>query len=418
MISRWKLAVAALAALALAPAAALGFETIDGLPYPSAGAFPAYAAESGSPTRVWAQAGVMYDSNAFRLSDSTDTQAALGDSQRDDFVMRYGLGIGHTARVVGRQRVNLEARFEYFDYLHYNILDNYAYGLTGEWLWEFTNDWSGTLGATRDYDPVDPGATQRPVSDVVIVDRIYATAAYRFAPNWRVRGGAEAAQGQRTGDRDEAETDGRSLRLGLDYFTPLGNSIGVEWREARGDAPVSRTGDFLNNEFTESEVALLVTYTAGAQLRLAGRLGRTERTYTELPVAPFDDTTWRATMTWLPEAKLNFVVDAAREPRAVLDVDATHVVVTRFAFGPNWAPTAKLVFSARFVSERSQYQSTETTALILRDETLRLLRFGAGWEPVRRVRIGAGLDIGERTANTIGRDYDYYAVMANARYDW
>ena len=181
---------------------------------------------------------------------------------------------------------------------------------------------------------------------------------------------------------------------------------------------MSRTGDFLNNEFTESEVALLVTYTAGAQLRFAGRLGRTERTYTELPVEPFDDTTWRATMTWLPEAKLNFVVDAAREPRAVLDVDATHVVVTRFAFGPNWAPTAKLVFSARFARERNQYQSTETTALVLRDETLRLLRFGAGWEPVRRIRIGAGLDIGERAANTIGRDYDYYAVMANARYDW
>ena len=72
------------------------------------------------------------------------TQAALGDSQRDDFVMRYGVGIGHTARVYGRQRVNLEARAEYYDYLHYNVLDNYAYGLTGEWLWEFTNDWSGT----------------------------------------------------------------------------------------------------------------------------------------------------------------------------------------------------------------------------------------------------------------------------------
>jgi hypothetical protein len=99
-------------------------------------------------------------------------------------------------------------------------------------------------------------------------------------------------------------------------------------------------------------------------------------------------------------------------------VDATHVVTTRFGFGPNWAPTAKLVFTARLVRERQQYQSTETSALIARDETLRLLRFGAGWEPVRRIRIGAGLDIGERTANTLGRDYDYYAVMGNVRYDW
>jgi hypothetical protein len=417
MMARWKFMAAA---LALAPAAALGFDTIDGLPYPSTGAFPAYPVEPGYPLRLWAQAGLMYDSNVFRLSDSTDTRAALGEPERDDFVMRYGTGIGYTARVAGRQRVNLEARIEYFDYQNYNVLDDYAYGLAGEWLWEFTNDVSGTLGATRDRDPVDPGATQRPVSDVVITDRLYGTAAYRFAANWRARAGVEAAQAERTGDRDEIDARARALRLGIDYVTPLANAIGVEWRETRGDAPVSPLIDptVTDTEFRETEVAVLATYNPGAQMRFSGRLGRTERTYRELPVEPFEGTTWRAALTWLPEAKLNFVVDAAREPRAVLDVDATHVVVSRFAFGPNWAPTAKLVFSARYVRERQQYQSTETSALIPRDETLRLLRFGAGWEPMRRIRLGAGLDLGERTANTLGRDYDYYAVMANARYDW
>jgi hypothetical protein len=416
MISRWKFAVAA---LALAPTAALGFETVDFLPYPSSGAFLAYPNERAYPLRLWAQVGLMYDSNPFRLSDSTDTQAALGESQRDDLVVRYGTGIGYTARVAGRQSVNLEARVEYYDYQNYSVLDNYAYGLTGEWLWEFTNDVRGTLGVRRDYDPADPGATQRPVNDVVTIDRIYATAVYRFAARWRARVGAEAEYGERTGDREDVETRGRTWRLGIDYVTPLANAIGVEWRETRGDAPASiPAGAFLDNEFTEREVALVVTYNPGAQLRLSGRLGHTERTYSELPVEPFEGTTWRAALTWLPEAKLNFVVDAAREPRAVLDVDATHVVETRFGFGPNWAPTAKLVFSARFVRERRQYQSTETTALIQRDETLRVLRFGAGWEPMRRIRIGGGLDFGERTANTLGRDYDYYAVMANARYDW
>jgi hypothetical protein len=415
MSSRWKLA---LAALALAPAAALGFEAVDTLPFPSTGAFPAYPLERTYPTRIWAQAGLMYDSNAFRLSDSTDAQAVLGESQRDDFVMRYGAGIDYTARVVGRQSVHLGARAEYFDYINYSVLDGAAYGLVGEWLWEFTNDWRGVLGYERSYDPADPGSTQRPVKDVITEDRFYATAIYRFAPNWRATAGADAVRGQRTGDRDDVDTRARSLRLGIDYVTPLANAVGVEWRETRGDAPVTTTGDFFDNEFTETELALLVTYNVGAQLRLAGRLGHTRHTYSELPVEPFDDTTWRGALTWLPEAKLNFVAEASREPRAVLDVDATHVVVTTFGFGPNWAPTAKLVFTVRLARERQQYQSTETSALIARDETRRLLRFGAGWEPVRRIRVGAGLDIGERTANTLGRDYDYYAVMGNVRYDW
>jgi hypothetical protein len=409
--------------LALAPATVLAFEGVDLLPYPSLGAFPeAYPPEPVYPTRVWAQVGTMYDSNPFRLADSVDPNAALGHSEKSDGIVRLGGGVGHTQRVFGRQSVNLEARGEYRDYLRFNQLDHFAYGLLAEWLWELGNDFSGTVGYGRERGLADPGEAQQVIRDMVTTDRLFATANYRLGPSVRLRAGADAGRGERSGDRPDADTDSQTLRAGIDYVSPLVNTIGLEARETQGSSPVSPTvdptGQFADNEYVERELAVVATYRLGEQLRFLGRVGQTERSHTELPIDEFSGTTYRGRVDWLPTPKVGMQFDFYREPRTVLEIDATHVLVEGAAFGPRWAPTAKLVFYAQFVNERRKYNSTADPTLPLRDETLRTWRFAAGWEPQRHIKLGAGLDYGERTSNTLDRDYDYVQVMLNARYDW
>ena len=408
--------------LALTPAAASAFETVDAIPYPSLGGFPeAYPRGDVYPLDLWAQAGIMLDSNAFRLADGTDARAVLGKKEKWDAVMRYGLGGGVRQRVFGRQTVRLSARGDYYDYQRYNTLDHFAYGLLGEWLWEFGENLTGTAGYERTNGLADPAEVQRPLKDEITADRLYATAAYRITPDWRLHGGADKARAERTGDRDEINTDYTTTRLGLSYLTPLGNTLGVEGRRSEGSAPVSEiidpTGQFANNDFTESEVAVFLTYNLGAQLLVGGRVGRTKRSYSEVPVEAFNSTTYRAHADWRPGTKIGFLFEVYREPRAVLEIDATHVDARGIAFGPRWAPTAKLVFYARLSNENREFQALEP-GLPNRDETARTIRLGAGWEPQRHIRIGAGIDYGERSSNTAGRDYDYKAVILNARYDF
>jgi hypothetical protein len=160
-----------------------------------------------------------------------------------------------------------------------------------------------------------------------------------------------------------------------------------------------------------------VTYNLGAQLLVGGRVGRTKRTYSELPLEEFNSTTYRAHADWRPGTKIGFLFEVYREPRAVLEIDASHVDTRGVAFGPRWAPTAKLVFYATLRNEQREYQALEA-GLPSRDETARTLRLGAGWEPQRHIRIGAGIDYGERSSNIGGRDYDYTALILNARYDF
>ena len=66
----------------LAPATALAFETVDRLPFPSEGRFPAWPGDPERPWTVFAYGGAMYDSNPFRLPSGEDS----------DMVTRLGFG--------------------------------------------------------------------------------------------------------------------------------------------------------------------------------------------------------------------------------------------------------------------------------------------------------------------------------------
>lgn len=419
MISRW---IRAACLLALAPATALAFEAVDSILLPQRGGFGAYAPDPIYPTNLWYQVGVMWDSNPFGISEGTNTRQALGDDQKSDTIMRFGVGANYTQRVFGRQSVRLGARADAFKYFNYSQVDNIGYGLAADWLWEIGNDLSGAVGYGRTRGLADLSEAQRVTKDYITSDRVYANGAWQVGPSWRLRGDISRGASERSGDREGVDATINSVVVGIDYVTTLANTFGVQWRETRGNAPVTPLldpgGQFTNNEYKEHEVDFVVGYNLGAQLRIGGTVGRAERTYSELPVAPFSGPVYRGRVDWLPGYKTVFTLEAYRAARAVLDVDATHVVVRGAAFGPSWAPTAKLVFTARLVQERREYQSTDDPGLTARDETVRLLRLGAGWEPQRHYSITGAIEYGERTSNILGRDFNHVALMANFRYDW
>jgi hypothetical protein len=403
-------AICAAGLLAVAPIAAFAFETVDTLPWPSTGAFPVYGGGAAYPWGFYVETGAMYDDNVLRRP---------ADEQSDSIIRLAG-GLRSLYRVYGRQRLALDARVEGNKYVRFNDLDHIAYGLRADWLWELGNDLSGTAGYRRTHRLADPAETGSSRKEMITEDRVHVLGAYRLGPNVRLTGGAE--YGNASGfERLASVESGVSLRGGIEYVTPLGNSLGVEARRTRGDAPVSADlgiGAFPDNRFTLTEYAARLSYGASTDLHITGRLGRTEIEYTDLPARNFSGTTGRGGVAWRPGVKVLLVLEVYKEPAAILDADALYVLRKGVGFGPSWSPTVKLVFAARMIEERRQYQGDPTIALgaPLRDETLRFIRFGAGWEPERRWQLGASFDYGERESNTLGRNYVFHAVVANVRY--
>lgn len=390
------------------PGAALAFETVDTLPWPSLGRFPAYEPDARPPTTLWVQGGLMRDDNILRLESGG----------QGDWVTRVGAGLRHEQRIIGRQRVVAEARTDYYGFYNNDELDHVGYSLLGSWNWEVGNDIAGTLYGGRDRRLIDISEAQAARRDIVTLTRFGGTAGVLVTPRLRVRGGAGTAWGERS-LAGEAETRGYTLSGGAEYVTPLANTLGFDIRSTRGDAPVPEVvaplGTFVNNDFREREIALVATYSPQPALRSEWRLGRTKRTYTQLQGRDFEGTTYRMAAEWLPGNKTSLGFEAFRQPRSIIDVAPGHVLATGVSFGPSWAATAKLVFSARLLRERREFQGDPNLALggIMRDEIIYGYRFGVGWEPQRQWQVGAAIDFGERESNFVGRDYDYTAVTLN-----
>ena len=399
----------------LAPHAARAFETVDTLIWPSAGRFPAYPPEEVRPYEVFVEAGSMFDSNILRRNAGVEK----------DNVFRFGGGGRIDQRVVGRQMVRLEARGDAYVFDQFSDLNHFAYAGAATWLWELGNDFAGTLGYARTHRLASLTELQRAVKRMVTADDVFGTAAWRLGPHARLRGGLAYGRGKRETPGEENDTFGtRTATAGADWVTSLGNALGVEYRLSRGDAPISTaldpSGNFANNDYKEQEYALVATYVSSPMLRFSGRAGHTERTYTDLPNR-FSGATYRAGLEWFPGNKTLIALEAYREPRAVIDIVASHVLVRGFAFGPAWAPTAKTVLSLRFVNDHRQFIAADENVAplgTLVDETIRVIRIGLGWEPQRLVQVGLGLDRGNRESNTLGRNYNYTAAMANVRIIW
>jgi hypothetical protein len=407
------LAFVFLSLIAASPRPAVAFETVDTIPWPSAGAFPAYGYDTSYPTGLSARFGLLRDSNLVRQEAN----------RASDTVTRAGVAFRHDQRVIGRQRLIVEASGDAYYFDRFDDLNHFAYSALGDWRWEIGNNLSGSVVLGRTRRQADITETRAPVSDPVTTTRVGASGGYLVTPNVRLHAGVSSASAERR-RAAETETQAASWNAGIDYVSPLGNTLGVDYRRTTGDAPVPEfvapAGTFVNNDFRDTEVALVAAYTSLVQFRLVGRIGRTTRDYTELTGRNFEGTTGRVALEWLPGNKTILGFEAYKAPQSVVDIAAGHIVIRGVAFGPRWAATNKLVFSARMVREKRTFEGDPLLSFgaPLRSELLSLIRLGVGWEPRRHWQVGFGFDHGERASNFVGRDYQFNTLMANVTWTY
>jgi hypothetical protein len=401
--------LAAALSVTAAPSAR-AFEAVDTIPWPSRGGFPAYPADETRATGIMLDAGVMRDDNVLRTE--TGPQA--------DTITRVGGAVRHEQRIFGRQSLRLGARGDYYKYDHLSNLDHGAYALAGDWLWEVGNNLAGTLGAGYVQRQASLSETQAARLDLVKSATAGGTAAYLITPGLRLRGGLSGLKEERT-QAVKTESNAATATAALEYVSPLLNTIGLEYRSTQGQAPLA-VGATGNTDYVEHELAVVLTYALGSQLRFVGRLGHTGRDYEEENATQhnFSGATGRMALDWLPGTKTVLRFEAYREPRSVIDVAASHMLVSGVGFGPRWALTNKAVLAAQLVRERRVFDGDPSigAGITRRDELINLARISVGWEPARYWQVSAGFDHGERESNIVGRDYQFNAVMGNIAYVW
>lgn len=396
----------------IAPTPAFAFEAVDVLTPADSGVYPAYPSEPLPPYNLWGQFGMMYDSNILRRT--------TGDNH--ELLTRLGIGGRYDQRIVGRQSLHAEGRVDSYVYNQYSDLDNIGYGALAEWRYEVGNDLSGAIGVSRRRFQANLSEIQRPAYDPITETQFSANGRYVLGPHLGARAGAAFIDYVRP-SRADSNTKTTIVTGGIDWTTQLGNVVGLEYAQARGNAPVNELVDplgvFVNNDYTQRDIGLVATWAVGPTMRVAGRYGHTHREYSELPGRNFDGPTYDALFQWLPGNKTMLTVESEKHISSIIDIGASHVTVTGFAFGPGWAPTAKLNFQARFLKQHQVFEGDPQAQLgvaPLREEYVRGYRLGAYWEMTRQVHFQFSIDHGERESNLLGRNYSYNAGIANVRY--
>lgn len=413
------------AAVALCfPAAAPALQPLEEYHWPETGKFPGYPLEPDERMVQFSVfGGVDWDSNPFRLSDSTNPQTVLGTTEKSDTVGRYGIGL-KADLPSSRQRFLLDAQVINNDYDRFDVLDHTAYRAAAGWKWQAGDRWSGDIGYGQRRFLASLAELQAPIKDLVTEYRGYLSGGYLLTPRWKIRGAGDWTKW------DHGEPTQQTLNativsgtIGLDYVTPPGNYVGGQAKYSEGDYPNRQVvnGSLVDNNYKELEGSLVAHWVASGKSALDGRLGYTSRQHDEVPQRDFDGFTGRLGYDWFVGAKtlLNFA--GWREIRSTEDVSASYILAVGWGIGPSWAPTSKLIFQAKYIREDRDYRgdpNIELNGTPQREDTFRGVNLSAGYSPRRNLKFLLAAEYGERISNTLGRDYDFTAVSANAKFSF
>ncbi len=409
-------------ALLAAPTVVPAYQTTEDIVWPNTGRYPAYPAPEPDERIVepFVSGGVTWDSNLFRLSDAADTQATLGSTQKSD--TRYRLGAGIRANLAAsRQRVILEGRVDDDNFERFAFLNHTGYKASATWKWLAGPNGRGDLGYSRRRFLASLAELQAPLRDIITEDRAFGAATYLLTPRWRLRGGMEWLKFHHS-EPIRASLDSRtvSTTLGVDYLTPAGGTAGTQVKYSNGEFPQRQfvAGSLVDNRYDEVEASAVVSGYPGGKSHFDMRIGYTSRRHGQLSQRDFDGMTGRLDFDWTPTAKILLNAAVWREIRSIEDVSASYVLSQGFSLGPRWAPTSKLVFQARWVYEKRDFEGDPGFILAggpAREDRFRGGSLAVGYTPWRNAELALAYERGDRNSNVLGRDYDYDAVSANVK---
>lgn len=380
---------------------------------------------------------VTYDDNLFRLSDSADTRAILGTSQRSDTVSTTYGGLTFD-KLVSRQKLHADViwnmnRFSRFSELDYNGMRAKAL-----WDWQFGNYLKGTLGYDRnrkliDFGNLTPGDRGR-VRDINTFERIYGSADWWFHPNYSVGAGYSHVSSSYSSElRRASEYDADAVELNGKFQPKTGNQIGLSLRRTNGRYPNRElavdpvTGAVVatvDNSFEQTDSEVNGDWRLTGQSRVFGRLGYTTRKHDQLGQRDFSGVTARLNYNWAFEGKTEVNVILRREIGAVEDIDASYVLTEGVTLNPIWHATAKITLSARYDWAKRRYEGDPfevlggASTLSLRKDTVNSVGATALYRPLRSLEIGLTLRHERRTSSRALADYDATLGSLSARFSF
>ncbi len=259
-----------------------------------ASALCAAAYDPSDSISTYAQLGYLYDSNVFRLSDSQDTETALGKDHRGDSIITPQVG-GHIDATLSRQVFSVDANIYAPRYMSFSQLDYVGWNNSLGWNGEIGHNWFGSATFGDQKVVSDFGDVLLNQEDLMRTLTGSAEAGYRINSSVAVVVDASRAKVRHS---QETILDLYNDQYGakLQYTTDRGGvfSLGERYQKVDYDSQTFN-GFTVNQDYTQRVTQLTAFYPFDPKFDIAGGYG-----LVKIHTDTTDQSDWQAnaTLNW------------------------------------------------------------------------------------------------------------------------
>lgn len=374
-------------------------------------------ADAGDTLNFFAGASVTDDNNLFRLPPSADPQLVLGKPTKSDQVRINYVGI-NLDKSYSQQRFKLDATAATHRYRTFNQLNFEPVDYRASWRWHLTQRLGGNLSADRKQTQSNFADTRdfRARNSTVTTENRRFDADWWLHGSWHLTGGvAYYSNRDNQSLRVDDSFSQRSVDAGVRYVAESGSSLALVGRQADGDYDERQINlaSLLDNEFTQSDIELRMSWALTGKSLLEGRLTHLERSFPNVPQRDYSGNAGRLDYTLTPSGKLQLKLSAVRKIASDQVLTSSYYVDDSLVFAPVWQLGAKAALRLNLEAGQRDFRGGAVVALpVARQDRTQSAQLSVDWSPIRAFSLSASLLYAERSSNYPGF-YDYKANVAN-----
>lgn len=378
-------------------------------------------AEGADELRLRASAGLLHDSNLFRLPSSANPLPLIGRASAAETIAITSLGVNYN-KAYSLQRVELDFSVNDYRYQTFNYLDFIAYNYRGAWRWSYTPHLYGNLSTSRNQTLnsfVDfQGFNQR---NLRTDTNLRADTTYELGANWRLVGGlSRSSRTNLLPIADEGDYRFSAIDAGVRYVLPSGSSAAYIFKSTDGTytkRPAASAG-FFDKDFTQTDNELQLTWIVSPDTSASVRAGYRNRDHPNYPQRDFSGVVGSANFNWAITPKSVFVAAWTRELGAYQSANSNYSQSDRFSIGPSWRIGPKTAIRANLAHEIRNFRGTPIGVETSRRDTTRDASVSLDWQPFTYLALNASLQNARRSSNLPGLDFTSNMVSLTAQFTY